>query len=164
MEYHPSSSTSPTIASSSFAGKTLVLPAVSHGNVGQLASDLIVNTSNALSRLGCLDHPALLPCVGCGAFSSASAASGSGGGGGASGAAASAAQAGHQLALGMEVYGVVGEAGDDGHLVVVQQRAEVVIGAQRDFADATAEWIASAGFSEVVIMASIPSFILLIVS
>jgi proteasome assembly chaperone 2 len=158
MEYH----TTAGAASASFAGKTLILPVVSHGNVGQLASDLMVNTIASLSRLGCLDHPALLPCVGCGTFSgSISGSSGGGGGGGGGGAsggdtAGSVAAAGHALALGMEVYG--GDASDGmANVVIAQQRAEVVVGAQREFAAATAAWIAAAGFKEVVIMASMPS-------
>ena len=74
MEYYPSATLGPSPAHpstsppSSFTGKTLVLPVVSHGNVGQLASDLLINTW-PLARAGCLDHAALLPCVGCGAFS-----------------------------------------------------------------------------------------------
>jgi hypothetical protein len=41
MEYH---ATNGTAAGAPFAGKTLLLPCVSHGNVGQLASDLLINT------------------------------------------------------------------------------------------------------------------------
>lgn len=165
MEFHPTSFSSSTTtatsdgssstSSSFFAGKTLVLPVVSHGNVGQLAADLMVNTLGAPSvgamrRLGCLDHPALLPCVGCGAFADQPAV----------GCSIPAGGAEARLALGMEVYGAAVEGAGVGlmeHVVVAQQRSEVVSGAQREFAEATADWIASAGFAEVVVMASMPS-------
>ena len=39
MEFHPVSGASSSV---SFAGDTLILPVVSHGNVGQLATDLLV--------------------------------------------------------------------------------------------------------------------------
>jgi hypothetical protein len=71
MEYFPSHAGGDRAA---FAGKTLVLPAVGHGNVGQLAVDLMIQTlvvdrlASGKSRLGCLDHPSVLPCVGTDAF------------------------------------------------------------------------------------------------
>ncbi|KAL6183199.1 hypothetical protein ACLB2K_044610 [Fragaria x ananassa] len=42
---------------------TLILPALSIGNVGQLAVDLLVASSKA-DRVGFLDSPYVLPCVG----------------------------------------------------------------------------------------------------
>ena len=65
MECYPSDPDA--TASSLLAGKTLVLPVVSHGNVGQLASDLAIEALR-LPRVAILDHAALLPCVGAGAF------------------------------------------------------------------------------------------------
>ncbi|GKE72885.1 proteasome assembly chaperone 2, partial [Tanacetum coccineum] len=38
-------------------------PALSIGNVGQLAVDLLIASSKA-ERIGCLDDPNVLPCVG----------------------------------------------------------------------------------------------------
>ncbi|KAL9391522.1 hypothetical protein Peur_015442 [Populus x canadensis] len=42
---------------------TLILPALSIGNVGQLAVDLLVSSTRA-ERIGYLDDPYILPCVG----------------------------------------------------------------------------------------------------
>lgn len=136
MEYAPDPASRPTPSPfDSFAGRVLVLPVVSHGNVGQLALDLVINTAR-FDRVGFLDHPALLPCLGVGAYDTA----------------------GTQLALGMEVYA----GGDDfvsgaSGVVLVQQRSEAVLGAQAAFAEATAEWIKAAGFERVVVAASMPS-------
>lgn len=134
MEYHALDG-----AATDFAGKTLVLPLVSHGNVGQLAADLLVNTlmgsradASSLTRLGCLDHPALLPCVGCGAFEGTGA---------------------DALALGAELFG--GAAAPD--VVFAQQRAEIAPGAHRSFAADVAAWIRAAGFRAVIALASVPS-------
>ena len=134
MEYHALDG-----GATDFAGKTLVLPLVSHGNVGQLAADLLVNTlmgsradASSLTRLGCLDHPALLPCVGCGAFEGTGS---------------------DALALGAELFG--GAAAPD--VVFAQQRAEIAPGAHRSFADDTAAWIRAAGFRAVIALASVPS-------
>ena len=67
----------PTAASPDFAGKTLVLPAVSFGNVGQLAVDVLVSTAlgRALGPPGATARRAgefvsrhVLPVVGADAF------------------------------------------------------------------------------------------------
>lgn len=136
MEFHPALDAPRAV---SFAGDTLILPVVSHGNVGQLATDLLVASVTGARRIGCLDHPALLPCVGRDAFASDE---GDGPGGG-------------HIALGMEVYRVGG--GGGGALCLAQQRAEVTLGSQRSFAADVAEWIADRGFAEVVVLASAPS-------
>jgi|AntAceMinimDraft_1070359.scaffolds.fasta_scaffold31164_2 hypothetical protein len=66
-----------------------------------------------------------------------------------------AVNARQRLALGMEVWSSDSERGDApadlASVVVAQQRAEVVGGAQGEFAIATAAWIAAAGFAEVVV-------------
>lgn len=136
MEFHPSLDAPRAV---SFAGDTLILPVVSHGNVGQLATDLLVASVTGARRVGCLDHPALLPCAGRDAFASDE---GDGPGGG-------------HIALGMEVYRVGG--GGGGALCLAQQRAEVTLGWQRSFAADVAAWIAERGFAEVVVLASAPS-------
>ena len=59
MELFPSTSSGEV----SLAGCTLVLPAVSTANVGQLAVDLLISTL-ALPRVAYLEHDAVLPCVG----------------------------------------------------------------------------------------------------
>ena len=104
MEFHPVSGASSSV---SFAGDTLILPVVSHGNVGQLATDLLVASLAGSSRVGCLDHPALLPCVGRDAFGD------------------DAGPGGGHIALSMEVYRVNGN--DAPGVVLAQQRAEVAL-------------------------------------
>ena len=136
MEFHPALDAPRAV---SFEGDTLIVPVVSHGNVGQLATDLLVASVTGARRIGSLDHPALLPCVGRDAFASDE---GDGPGGG-------------HIALGMEVYRVGVEGG--GALCLAQQRAEVALGSQRSFAADVAEWIAERGFAEVVVLASAPS-------
>ncbi|KAJ1410443.1 Proteasome assembly chaperone 2 [Sesbania bispinosa] len=42
---------------------TLILPALSIGNVGQLATDLLISSMGS-ERVGYLDDPYVLPCVG----------------------------------------------------------------------------------------------------
>ena len=88
--------------------------------------------ASSLTRLGCLDHPALLPCVGCGAFEGTGA---------------------DALALGAELFG--GAAAPD--VVFAQQRAEIAPGAQTSFAADVAAWIRAAGFRAVIALASVPS-------
>ena len=136
MEFHPALDAPRAV---SFEGDTLIVPVVSHGNVGQLATDLLVASVTGARRIGSLDHPALLPCVGRDAFASDE---GDGPGGG-------------HIALGMEVYRV--GVGGGGALCLAQQRAEVALGSQRSFAADVAEWIADRGFAEVVVLASAPS-------
>lgn len=46
---------------------TLLMPALSIGNVGQLAVDLLVSSSSA-RRVAYLDEPSVLPCAGNDAF------------------------------------------------------------------------------------------------
>mgnify|MGYP001384817128 FL=1 len=67
MEFHPALDAPRAV---SFEGDTLIVPVVSHGNVGQLATDLLVASVTGARRIGCLDHTALLPCVGRDAFAS----------------------------------------------------------------------------------------------
>jgi proteasome assembly chaperone 2 len=50
-------------APENLAGRTLVMPCVGAGNVGQLAVDLLVATL-ALPRVGYAEEPHVLPCVG----------------------------------------------------------------------------------------------------
>ena len=134
MEFHPVSGASSSV---SFAGDTLILPVVSHGNVGQLATDLLVASLAGSSRVGCLDHPALLPCVGRDAFGD------------------DAGPGGGHIALSMEVYRVNDD--DAPGVVLAQQRAEVALGSQRTFAADTARWARESGFKEVIVLASAPS-------
>eukprot|EP00897_Mesotaenium_endlicherianum_P001490 jgi/Mesen1/1369/ME000013S00864 len=59
MEYFPLSGAKEI----AFSGTTLVMPAVSIANVGQLAVDLLIETLG-LPRVGILEEPHVLPCAG----------------------------------------------------------------------------------------------------
>nr|XP_023883739.1 proteasome assembly chaperone 2-like [Quercus suber] len=80
-------------------GAPLLLPALSIGNVGQLAMDLMVSSTRA-ERIGLFDDPFLLPCVGNDAYGP---------------------QPQGQLALPLEAYDSSSKA-----LTLVQQRSPVV--------------------------------------
>lgn len=95
------------------------------GNVGQLATDLLISTLR-LSRVGFLETTAVLPCAGNDAFS-------------------------HQqgnIALSLELYHLQQP---DGQLdiYVVQQRSPAAKGCQQRFAEELSEWTCKAGFTEV---------------
>lgn len=166
MEYFPSHAGGDRAA---FAGKTLVLPAVGHGNVGQLAVDLMIQTlvvdrlASGKSRLGCLDHPSVLPCVGTDAF----APIGEGraypprGGpvptlGTTTGGDPhrSCRDPGGSLATSLELHG--DETALPG-VVFLQQRGDVVSGKSNRFAIDLADFIETCKFGKVVILASLPS-------
>ena len=133
MECYPSD---PDVtASSLLAGKTLVLPVVSHGNVGQLASDLAIEALR-LPRVAILDHAALLPCVGAGAFT------------------ADAEPPATHLALGFELRACASRAPG---FALAQQRALVAPGAGRAFANDLAAFVARCAPRECVLLASVPS-------
>lgn len=133
MECYPSDPDA--TASSLLAGKTLVLPVVSHGNVGQLASDLAIEALR-LPRVAILDHAALLPCVGAGAFT------------------ADAEPPATHLALGFELRACASRAPG---FALAQQRALVAPGAGRAFANDLAAFVARCAPRECVLLASVPS-------
>jgi hypothetical protein len=135
MEYFPSHAGGDRAA---FAGKTLVLPAVGHGNVGQLAVDLMIQTlvvdrlASGKSRLGCLDHPSVLPCVGTDAFAPIGEGRGTTNGGGPvptpgnderRGSSSVVPRSGGSLATSLELHG--DETALPG-VVFLQQRGDVV--------------------------------------
>jgi len=154
MEYFPSHAGGDRAA---FKGKTLVVPAVGHGNVGQLAVDLMIQTlvvdrlapgASGASRLGCLDHPSVMPCVGTDAFAPI---------GGGSPRARATDEGGSQskvLATALELHG--DERVCPG-AVFLQLRGDVCVGASKKFANDLASFIESCAFAEVVIAASLPS-------
>ncbi|GBG78106.1 hypothetical protein CBR_g26043 [Chara braunii] len=106
-------------------GTTLILPVVSVGNVGQLAIDLLIATAD-VRRVGYLDEPNVLPCVGNDAFGEVPEGN---------------------LTLGLEVYQDV-----KSEFTVVQQRGPTVKGTFSKFSDNLVSWIAETGFVEVVIL------------
>ncbi|XP_078430548.1 clast3-like protein [Wolffia australiana] len=109
---------------------TLVLPALSIGNVGQLAVDLLVSSTGA-ERVAYLDDPSILPCVGNNAYRLSPAG---------------------ELALPLEAYD-----SPSNKLTFVQQRSPVVKGRMLDFAKNVAEFAASLGKKHIVILSSLDS-------
>jgi proteasome assembly chaperone 2 len=109
---------------------TLLLPAVSIGNAGQLAVDLLVSTLG-VRRAGFLEEPHVLPCVGNDPFGPSAEG---------------------KLTVALEVY----EYEDQG-LSIVQQRAPVVKGAMMKYAKNMAAWAACEGIKEVIVLSGLDS-------
>lgn len=107
---------------------TLILPALSIGNVGQLAVDLLISSMRA-ERIGYLDDPNVLPCVGNDAYSPT--------------------PQGH-LALPLEAYG-----SSSNTLTLVQQRSPVVKGMMVEFAKNVADFAAASGKKHIVVLSSL---------
>ncbi|KAK4800118.1 hypothetical protein SAY86_025483 [Trapa natans] len=106
----------------------LVLPALSIGNVGQLAVDLLITTLRA-ERIGFLDDPFVLPCIGNDAYWPT-----------------------HQgeLALPLEAY----DSSPNG-LSLIQQRSPVVKGMMIEFAKNMADFAVASGKKHVIILSSL---------
>ncbi|KAM5549056.1 hypothetical protein ABKV19_000462 [Rosa sericea] len=107
---------------------TLILPALSIGNVGQLAVDLLVASTKA-ERVGFLDSPYVLPCVGNDAYGPV--------------------PQGH-LALPLEAY----ESASNG-MALIQQRSPVVKGRMIEFAKKLADYVAASGKKHVIVLSSL---------
>ncbi|XAR72854.1 hypothetical protein NMG60_11019632 [Bertholletia excelsa] len=107
---------------------TLILPALSIGNVGQLAVDLLILSTGA-ERIGYLDDPNLLPCVGNDAYWPTPKG---------------------DLALPLEAY-----ASPRSSLSLVQQRSPVVKGMMVEFAKNIADFAASSGKKHIVLLSSL---------
>eukprot|EP00252_Welwitschia_mirabilis_P002937 TRINITY_DN12941_c0_g1_i1.p1 TRINITY_DN12941_c0_g1~~TRINITY_DN12941_c0_g1_i1.p1 ORF type:complete len:282 (-),score=45.76 TRINITY_DN12941_c0_g1_i1:273-1118(-) len=109
---------------------TLILPALSIGNVGQLAVDLLISSTEAKS-VGYLDDPYVLPCVGNDPYGP---------------------QPTGELVLPLQVYD-----DSENHLSIVQQRSPVIKGMMLNFCKNISAWAASSGKRDVVILSSIAS-------
>ncbi|KAK4551176.1 hypothetical protein RGQ29_032484 [Quercus rubra] len=107
---------------------TLLLPALSIGNVGQLAMDLMVASTRA-ERIGFFDDPFLLPCVGNDAYGP---------------------QPQGQPALPLEAYDSSSNA-----LTLVQQRSPFVKGKMVEFAKNLADFAAATGKKHAVVLSSL---------
>ncbi|KAF3435646.1 hypothetical protein FNV43_RR22737 [Rhamnella rubrinervis] len=107
---------------------TLILPALSIGNVGQLAVDLLVSTMRA-ERVGYLDSPFVLPCVGNDAYGP---------------------EPQGDLALPLEAYESASNA-----LTLLQQRSPVVKGTMVEFAKNLADFAAASGKNHVVVLSGL---------
>ncbi|XP_072530803.1 proteasome assembly chaperone 2 isoform X2 [Salminus brasiliensis] len=118
----------------SFKGFTLIAPAVSVGNVGQLAADLIISTLN-MPRVGHFHTDCLVPMAGNNPYSS------------------SAADGADQLSTNAEVYSHSGL-----RLVVLQIRTPVLQTKVKSFRKLLVSWIKSSGFSRTVLLSSSHAF------
>ncbi|KAK4405239.1 Proteasome assembly chaperone 2, partial [Sesamum angolense] len=107
---------------------TLVLPALSIGNVGQLAVDLLISSLKA-EKIGYLDEPNVLPCVGNDAYSPSPLG---------------------KLALPVEAYESSSSA-----MTLVQQRSPVVKGTMIEYAKNVASFAAANGKNHVIILSSL---------
>ncbi|KAI4298397.1 hypothetical protein L6164_031963 [Bauhinia variegata] len=107
---------------------TLILPALSIGNVGQLAVDLLVSSTRA-ERVGYLDDPYILPCVGNDAYGPVPQG---------------------ELALPLEAYDSSSNA-----LTIVQQRSPVVKGMTVEFAKNLADFAVTNGKKHIVLLSSL---------
>ncbi|KAK3195601.1 hypothetical protein Dsin_026911 [Dipteronia sinensis] len=108
--------------------QNLVLPALSIGNVGQLAVDLLVSSTRA-ETVGYLDDPFVLPCVGNDAYCPIPRG---------------------YLALPLQAY----ESSSSG-MTLVQQRSPVVKGMMIEYAKNLAEFAATNGKKHVVVLSSL---------
>ncbi|KAF8405097.1 hypothetical protein HHK36_009995 [Tetracentron sinense] len=109
---------------------TLILPGLSIGNVGQLAMDLLVSSMGA-ERIGYLDDPFVLPCVGNDAYGPVPRG---------------------DLALPLEAYDSPSNA-----LTIVQQRSPVVKGMMVEFAKNLADFAAASGKKHIIVLSSLDS-------
>ncbi|CAI9781912.1 unnamed protein product [Fraxinus pennsylvanica] len=107
---------------------TLILPALSIGNVGQLAVDLLISSLKA-EKIGYLDDPNILPCVGNDAYWPSPPG---------------------DLTLPLEAYQSSSSA-----LSLVQQRSPVVKGMMVEYAKNLANFVASNGKKHVIILSSL---------
>ncbi|GAB2224837.1 hypothetical protein Drorol1_Dr00005614 [Drosera rotundifolia] len=107
---------------------TLVLPALSIGNVAQLALDLLISSTGA-DRVGYLDDPHVLPCVGNDAYGPLPQGT---------------------LALPLEVYDLVSS-----NLTFIQQRSPVVKGKMIQFAENLADFAVATGKTHVIVLSSL---------
>ncbi|KXJ24306.1 proteasome assembly chaperone 2 [Exaiptasia diaphana] len=107
---------------------SLILPAVSIGNVGQLATDLVISALSP-SLIGFFHDASILPVVGNDAFDHN--------------------QSG-KLNLSVEVY-----KSEEPRLIIIQKRSPVCKGYQSSYCKKLLEWIKECGFQRVVMLSSV---------
>ncbi|ESW03881.1 hypothetical protein PHAVU_011G049700 [Phaseolus vulgaris] len=107
---------------------TLILPALSIGNVGQLVADLLISSIGS-ERVGYLDDPNVLPCVGNDAYGPFPQG---------------------YVALPLEAYDSPSNA-----LTVIQQRSPVIKGMMVEFAKNMADFLASSGKKHIIVLSSL---------
>ncbi|XP_020591789.1 proteasome assembly chaperone 2 [Phalaenopsis equestris] len=109
---------------------TLLLPALSIGNVSQLTIDLLISSLRA-KRIAYLDEPSVLPCVGNDAYGPLPEG---------------------DLALPLEAYDSLSHA-----LTLIQQRSPVIKGMMIEFAKSLANFVTAIGKKHIVILSSLDS-------
>ncbi|WVZ01931.1 hypothetical protein V8G54_022737 [Vigna mungo] len=107
---------------------TLILPALSIGNVGQLVADLLISSMGS-ERVGYLDDPNVLPCVGNDAYGPFPQG---------------------DLALPLEAYDSPSNA-----LTIIQQRSPVIKGMMVQFAKNMADFLAGSGKKHIIVLSSL---------
>ncbi|KFQ70865.1 Proteasome assembly chaperone 2 [Phaethon lepturus] len=116
-------------ASSEFKGFTLLVPAVSVGNVGQLAVDLVISTLN-MSKVGYFYTDCLVPMVGNNPY-------------------ATAEENSRELSINAEVYSLPSK-----KLVVLQIRSPFIKNKYRPFCQTLLSWVKSSKCARVVLLSS----------
>ncbi|MBN3308452.1 PSMG2 protein, partial [Amia calva] len=113
----------------SFKDFTLIMPAISVGNVGQLATDLIISTLN-MPAVGYIHTDCLIPMVGNNPY-------------------ASSPENSDELSTNAEVYSLA-----DMKLAVLQIRAPIIQTKYKQFRKLIFSWIKASEFSRVVLLSS----------
>ncbi|XP_029446816.1 proteasome assembly chaperone 2 [Rhinatrema bivittatum] len=116
-------------SSPDFRGFTLILPAVSVGNVGQLAADLIISTLD-MTKVGYIYTDCLVPVVGNNPY-------------------ATSEENAPELSINAEVYSLATK-----KLAVIQIRSPIVKNKSRSFCQLLISWVKKNGFGRVVLLSS----------
>ncbi|XP_013917862.1 PREDICTED: proteasome assembly chaperone 2 isoform X2 [Thamnophis sirtalis] len=116
-------------ACSDFKGFTLLMPAVSVGNVGQLAIDLVISTL-CMPRVGYFYTDCLVPMVGNNPY-------------------ATTEEDATELCINAEVYAKTSK-----ELVVLQIRSPFIKNKYRLFCQILLSWVKNSGFSKIVFLSS----------
>ncbi|KFP33594.1 Proteasome assembly chaperone 2 [Colius striatus] len=116
-------------ASSDFKGFTLLMPAVSVGNVGQLAIDLVISTLD-MTKVGYFYTDCLVPMVGNNPY-------------------ATAEENSVELSINAEVYSLPSK-----KLVVLQIRSPFIKNKYRPFCQTLLSWVKSSKCARVVVLSS----------
>ncbi|KAL8182339.1 UNVERIFIED_CONTAM: Proteasome assembly chaperone 2 [Gekko kuhli] len=112
-----------------FKGFTLLMPAVSVGNVGQLAVDLVISTLG-MTKVGYFYTDCLVPMVGNNPY-------------------ATTEENATELCINAEVYAMPSK-----ELVVLQIRSPFIKNKYRHFCNALLSWVKSCSFARVVLLSS----------
>ncbi|KAJ1523261.1 hypothetical protein ONE63_001140 [Megalurothrips usitatus] len=112
------------LKTTSFKDFTLIIPSVSVGNVGQLSTDLLIQSLQC-EKAGFLWHPAILPVVGVDPYKVSSP----------------------ELALSAEVF-----SSESHKLVLLQLRSSVIKKLRKAFLSDLVAWVKSSGIAQIAIL------------